>query len=346
MKILGIESSCDETGLAILDFSDPEKVTVLGEVLASQVALHELYGGVVPELASREHMRNLPMLFDELCEQTGLGLRDLDGIGVTCGPGLKGCLLIGIAFAQGLQKASGLPLFPVNHIEGHILSGELHDPTLKPPYLALVVSGGHTELVLVEGLSQYTCLCRTRDDAAGEAFDKSANLLNLGYPGGAKLAQAADAAGPTKRYTLPRVAREMDDFSFSGLKTAVLMLVRKCAAELSVDPNALGALSWAIQDAIVDTLVHKTRREALSRKLPLVVCGGVSANQELRRRLSAEVSRVIFPPMHHCVDNGAMIAYVAGRYSSEGISAPRLDIFSRWPVEHLRSFYGVSHEAR
>jgi N6-L-threonylcarbamoyladenine synthase len=346
MKILGIESSCDETGLAILDFSSPNKTTVLGEVLASQVALHELYGGVVPELASREHMRSLPLLFDELCEQTGLSLRDVDGIGVTCGPGLKGCLLIGIMFAQGLQQASGLPLFPVNHIEGHILSGELHDPTLKPPYLALVVSGGHTELVLVEGLGQYQCLCRTRDDAAGEAFDKSANLLNLGYPGGAKLAQAADATGPTKRYTLPRVAREMGDFSFSGLKTAVLMLVRKCAAELSADPTALGALSWAIQDAIVDTLVHKTCRETVSRKLPLVVCGGVSANQELRRRLSAEVPRVIFPPRHHCVDNGAMIAYVAGRYSKAGVSAPRLDIFSRWPVEHLRSFYGVSHEAR
>lgn len=341
MKILGIESSCDETGLAILDFSDPQRPLVLGEVLASQVSLHELYGGVVPELASREHMRNLPLLFEELCLSTGVTLRDLGGIGVTAGPGLKGCLLIGVTFAQGLRRASGLPLFPVNHIEGHILSGELHEPSLKPPYLALVVSGGHTELVLVEGLGAYTCLCRTRDDAAGEAFDKSANLLNLGYPGGAKLAQAADAAGPTKRYTLPRVAREMDDFSFSGLKTAVLMLVRKCAHELSSDPTALGALCWAIQDAIVDTLVHKTRREALARKLPLVVCGGVSANQELRRRLSAEIPRVVFPPFQHCVDNGAMIAHVAGRYTLAGVPAPRTDIFSRWPVEHLRGFYGV-----
>ncbi len=208
------------------------------------------------------------------------------------------------------------------------------------------MSGGHTELQLVEGLGSYTCLCRTRDDAAGEAFDKSANLLNLGYPGGAKLAEAADTAGPTKLYTLPRVAREMSDFSFSGLKTAVLMLVRKCAQELSSNPAALGALSWAIQDAIVDTLVHKTRREVLGRALPLVVCGGVSANQELRRRLSAELPRVVFPPMQHCVDNGAMIAYVAGRYMRAGVRAPRPDIFSRWPVESLQDFYGVHNEAR
>lgn len=346
MKILGIESSCDETGLAILDFSEPQRVRVVGEVLASQVTLHELYGGVVPELASREHMRSLPLLFNELCAKTGVELQDIQAIGVTCGPGLKGCLLMGVTFAQGLQKVSGVPLFPVNHIEGHILSGELHDPTLKPPYLALVVSGGHTELILVEGLGVYTCLCRTRDDAAGEAFDKSANLLNLGYPGGAKLAQAADAFGATKRYTLPRVGREMDDFSFSGLKTAVLMLVRKSAAELASDPTALGALAWAIQDAIIDTLVHKTRREALARRLPLVVCGGVSANQELRRRLSAEIPRVVFPPLQHCVDNGAMIAYVAGRYAKAGIGSPRPDIFSRWPVEHLGQFYGVSHETR
>lgn len=218
MKFLGIESSCDETGLAIIECGEAGGSTILGEVLASQVSLHERYGGVVPELASREHMRNLPLLCEELFSKTGLSLNQIDGIGVTCGPGLKGCLLIGVTFAQGLALARDIPLFPVNHIEGHILSGELHVPSLHPPYVTLVVSGGHTEVILVKGLGQYECLSRTHDDAAGEAFDKSANLLELGYPGGAKLAVLADSAGPNKRCKLPRVAREMDNFSFSGLR--------------------------------------------------------------------------------------------------------------------------------
>lgn len=340
MRVLGIESSCDETGLAIVEFTERGS-SVVGEVLASQVVLHERYGGVVPELASREHMRNLPLLFEELCAKTGLGLEQIDAIGVTCGPGLKGCLLIGVTFAQGLGASRNIPLFPVNHIEGHILSGELHAPGLKPPYVALVVSGGHTEVVLVEGLGRYTCLCRTRDDAAGEAFDKSANLLNLGYPGGAKLGALADRSGPTQRFSLPKVAREMHDFSFSGLKTAVLLLIKRNAEEVAANPATLGELSWAIQDSIVEALVHKTMKEVTARNVPLVVCGGVSANQELRRRLQAACPQVFFPPLQHCVDNGAMIAYVAGRYCGEGIAPPPLDIWSRWPVEELQSFYGV-----
>lgn len=341
MRILGIESSCDETGLALIEFTERGEAVVLGEVLASQVSLHERYGGVVPELASREHMRNLPFLCEELFAKTGLSLDHIDGIGVTCGPGLKGCLLVGVTFAQGLSIAKDIPLFPVNHVEGHILSGELHDPTFRPPYLALVVSGGHTEVVLVEDLGVYTCLCRTIDDAAGEAFDKSANLLNLGYPGGAKLAALGDNAGPNTRFKLPRVAREMAGFSFSGLKTAVSLLVKKNSAEISGDSTAMGELCWTIQDAIVDSLVHKTVREVEARKLPLVVCGGVSANQELRRRLTAKCQKVVFPPLHHCVDNGAMIGYVAGRYIKSGVAAPRLDIWSRWPVEELRLLYGA-----
>lgn len=342
MKILGIESSCDETGLALLEFTERGEVVTRGEVLASQVLLHERYGGVVPELASREHMRNLPLLCEELFTKTGLSLDHIDAIGVTCGPGLKGCLLIGVTFAQGLSIANNIPLFPVNHIEGHILSGELHDLNLTPPYIALVVSGGHTEVVLVEDLGVYTCLCRTIDDAAGEAFDKSANLLNLGYPGGAKLAALADRAGPNTRFKLPRVAREMAGFSFSGLKTAVSLLVKKNSSEISSDPTVMAELCWTIQDAIVDSLVHKTVREVEARNLPLVVCGGVSANQELRRRLSAKCPRVVFPPLHHCVDNGAMIGYVAGRYFKRGFVPPGLDIWSRWPVEELRLFYGVN----
>jgi N6-L-threonylcarbamoyladenine synthase len=345
MLILGIETSCDETGLAILEFDQLGKATIRGEVLASQVKLHELYGGVVPELASREHMRSLPLLSEELFSSASLSLSDIDGIGVTCGPGLKGCLLIGITFAQGLSLTSDLPLFPVNHIEGHILSGELHAEGLTPPYIALVVSGGHTEIVLVEGLGSYTALCRTRDDAAGEAFDKSANLLDLPYPGGARLAALASSASSSKRFKLPRVAREMEDFSFSGLKTAVALMIERNRKELEADEQVRAEIAWVIQDAIVDSLVNKTSREVKKAGVPLVVCGGVSANQELRARLTASCREVFFPPMQHCVDNGAMIAYAAGRYLRQKVQPPRLDIFSRWPVESLKDFYGGAGEA-
>jgi N6-L-threonylcarbamoyladenine synthase len=336
MLVLGIESSCDETGLALLEISgDGGPARMIGEVLASQIQLHELYGGVVPELASREHMRNIPLLFEELMSQAGLALHQIDGIGVTAGPGLKGCLLIGVTFALGLQVAHRVPVFPVNHIEAHIMSAELHFPTLKPPYLALVVSGGHTEIILVSGLGRYSCLARTRDDAAGEAFDKSANLLNLPYPGGAQLAKLADEVEGSKRFSLPRIGREMEGFSFSGLKTAVSLLVKKNQAVLSEDSSARDEICWVIQDAIVDALVNKTVKEVKARGLPLVVCGGVSANRELERRLREKCREVYVPPLKHCVDNGAMIAYLAARYMSAGIVAPKIEIYSRWPVEEL-----------
>jgi N6-L-threonylcarbamoyladenine synthase len=336
MRVLGIESSCDETGLAIVELdSDGGGARVLAEVLSSQIKLHELYGGVVPELAAREHMRNLPLLYEELLNRAGLKLSEIDAIGVTVGPGLKGCLLIGATFAQGLRVAHQIPLFGVNHIEGHILSAELHNRELKPPYLALVVSGGHTEIILVEGLGRYLCLCRTLDDAAGEAFDKSANLLGLGYPGGARLAQEADRAGGSKRFSLPRVGREVEGFTFSGLKTAVLLMVKRHATELANDPSARGELAWTIQDAIVDSLTHKVKRELKERKIPLVVCGGVSANQELQRRLATITPRLYVPPIEHCVDNGAMIAYVAARYLAANITPAALDVRGRWPVEEL-----------
>jgi N6-L-threonylcarbamoyladenine synthase len=343
MLILGIETSCDETGLAIVEIGSDGRATIRGEVLASQVSLHQKYGGVVPELASREHMRSLPILCEELFVSTGLTLADLSGIGVTCGPGLKGCLLMGVTFAQGIALPLKVPVLPVNHIEGHILSGELHEPALKPPYITLVVSGGHTEIVLVEGLGRYTCLCRTRDDAAGEAFDKSANLLDLPYPGGARLASWAGKGRASSVFKLPRVAREMDDFSFSGLKTAVALMVKRHRQEIHASEDVFADVCWAIQDGIVDPLVKKVSREVSSRRLPLVVCGGVSANMELRERLTEKCQEVYFPPLKHCVDNGAMIAYAAGRYFVSGITAPPLDIFSRWPVETLSSFYGVSH---
>jgi N6-L-threonylcarbamoyladenine synthase len=218
----------------------------------------------------------------------------------------------------------------------------MHNPSLKPPYIALVVSGGHTEVVLVEGLGQYSILYKTRDDAAGEAFDKSANLLGLRYPGGAALAELASRGRKNERFRLPRVAREMEDFSFSGLKTAALLLIQRNNDLLTSDPQALADIAWAIQDAIVDPLVTKTVKEVNQRNVPLVVCGGVSANTELRTRLQSRCREVYLPPLKHCVDNGAMIAYVAGRYLSTRRSQIPLDIFSRWPVAELREFYGVA----
>jgi N6-L-threonylcarbamoyladenine synthase len=337
MLVLGIETSCDETGLALLDFDPSGNVVVRGEVLASQVSLHELYGGVVPELASREHMRNLPVLCEQLFQESGISLKDVGCIGVTTGPGLKGCLLIGVTFAQGLQSATGAPLRGVNHIEAHILCGELHTPTLRPPYIALVVSGGHTEVVRVSALGTYKILYRTLDDAAGEAFDKSANLLGLAYPGGPRLAALADTVS-SSRFVLPKVSREMENFSFSGLKTAVMLLVRKNEALLKEDPAAAAEAAWAIQEAILDPLVRKTEAEMRLSGLPLVVCGGVSANTALRKRLQASFGdRVVFPPLKHCVDNGAMIAYAAGRYHGEKRATLPLTIKSRWPVEAMDS---------
>jgi N6-L-threonylcarbamoyladenine synthase len=345
MLVLGIESSCDETGLAIVEVEDSGgNPRLRGEVLASQVALHERYGGVVPELASREHMKNMTLLLEELLSQTGIKLSDIDAIGVTCGPGLKGCLLIGVTFAMGVRATYGTPIFPVNHIEAHIMSAEMHFGDLKPPYLALVVSGGHTEIVLVEDLGRYACVARTLDDAAGEAFDKSANLLSVPYPGGAVLAKMADESGGSPRFSLPRIGREIASFSFSGLKTAVLLLVKRNAQVLESDPAARGEICWVIQDAIVDALVHRTSREVAARRLPLVVCGGVSANKELIRRLRAQCSQVYVPPIRHCVDNGAMIAYLAARYLARGYQHPALEIHSRWPVEELTAFYGVDGE--
>lgn len=339
MRVLGIETSCDETGVAVVEFDQAGRARVIGEALASQIPLHQLYGGVVPELAAREHMRSLPILleqlFSELSDQHGVTPKSVDAIGVTCGPGLKGCLLIGVTFAQGMAGASGVPPIPVNHIEGHILSAELHFPDLQPPYVALVVSGGHTEVVVVEGLGRYSVVCRTRDDAAGEAFDKSAHLLNFPYPGGARLAECAASVHGSSRFTLPKVAREMRDFSFSGLKTAVALLIERNRADIDADPHVRAEVCWVIQDAILNALECKVVPEVRARRVPLVVCGGVSANRALRERLQARCPEVYFPPLKHCVDNGAMIAYSAGRYLMAKKSAPALDIYSRWPLETL-----------
>ena len=310
---------------------------MVSEFISSQTKLHEAYGGVVPELASREHLANLPILVEKAME--GVAYEDLSLIAVTSGPGLKGCLLIGVEFAKGLSLARGIPIVGVNHIEGHIVSAQISNSNLKPPYLCLVVSGGHTEIVQVDGIGSYKLLCRTLDDAAGEAFDKAANLLGFSYPGGASLAKCADSCRDDlkSKYKLPRVMRGEDAFSFSGLKTAVLLLVKKSAHELSSEENR-AALCWAVQEAIVDALIVKLKHAIKISAINTVsVSGGVSANHYLRAKVSQLAGvEVFFPGKTHCMDNASMIAYLGlVRLNSGCKSSDKISVLSRWPVEEM-----------
>ena len=340
---LAIESSCDETALALGRFDDSGAIYDLTERISSQVKLHASYGGVVPELAAREHLAALPILLAELLAERALQLPDLAVIGVTVGPGLKGCLLMGAGFARALALANDTPLLGIHHIEGHISAGLLDNPDLKYPFLTLVVSGGHTELVAVEGLGSYRVVGATLDDAAGEAFDKSANLLGFEYPGGAKLAQLADKHGPAS-FSFPIALKGELDFSFSGLKTAILVATQRRAAELSQNQELKAEFASAIQQAIVKQLVEKTAaalKHTGYRKL--LVTGGVAANTALRQALQSELATntsqgnsVYFPKREHCTDNGAMILqatvqrFVAGKRSSS-----TAELRPRWPIEEL-----------
>lgn len=338
MKILGIETSCDETAAAVLDCREPGSVSVVSEEVSSQVRLHEAYGGVVPELASREHLRNLPVIVDRVLSRAGKEIREMDLICVTRGPGLKGCLLVGVCFARGLAASAGIPLSGVNHIEAHLLSPMLEHPEISFPYLGLVISGGHTEIILVSGVGRYECLARTTDDAAGEAFDKAAALLDLPYPGGPTLAALGDTA-VNDRFHLPRVMREAEGFSFSGLKTAISILVRRNSEDISRAPEIRAKIAAAVQDAIVDAVCYKVQRAIKDTGIrTLCVAGGVSANRALRERLSAMPGiRAYFPPLKYCTDNGVMIAYAGFLRSRKGVpadSAP--EVVSCQPVEEMR----------
>lgn len=333
MLILGLETSCDETAAAIISVEN--EVKVLSEEISSQVETHQAYGGVVPELASREHLRNLPLVVDQVFKSSSVTIENIDRIAVTVGPGLKGCLLIGAEFAKGLALASNKKLLAVNHIEGHLLAPMLDNPELKPPYLALIVSGGHTEIVHVQEVGKYEILTRTTDDAAGEAFDKSAALLNFAYPGGPKLAAMADTVQQSE-FTLPKVAREMQGFSFSGLKTAIALLVKREKSRLEA-PQVKAQLCHAIQASIVETLMHKLHialKETGVRHV--AVSGGVAANSALRRAVSKLSSaKSYFPKPLHSTDNGAMIAYAAYRREMSRCPELTLEVRSRWPVETI-----------
>ena len=339
MLVLGIETSCDETGVALHD----DRRGLLGHVLHSQARLHADYGGVVPELASRDHVRRLLPLTRALLEQTGCRLDQLSAIAYTEGPGLAGALLVGAATAHGLAYALGIPAVGVHHLEAHLLSPLLSTPAPDFPFVALLVSGGHTQLMRVAGVGRYELLGETLDDAAGEAFDKTAKLLGLGYPGGPALARLAERGRPG-RYRLPRpmISSGDLDFSFSGLKTAVLTLVR----EQTRDEAAHADLAAEIEAAIVDVLAAKAlaavERAGLSQ---LVVAGGVGANLALRKRLAAEAAKrgltVYYPELEFCTDNGAMIAFAAAKRlqadSSLGIRhpSPGFTVRPRWDLDTL-----------
>jgi len=328
MLILGIETSCDETGVALYDGAARR---LLAHALHSQVAMHEAYGGVVPELASRDHIRRLAPLTRRVLDSAGRQFGDLEGIGYTEGPGLAGALLVGASFAHGLAHALDIPSLGIHHLEGHLLSPLLSEDAPAFPFVALLVSGGHTQLMRVEGIGHYTLLGETQDDAAGEAFDKTAKLLGLGYPGGPALSRLADA-GAAGRYRLPRPMIDSPDldFSFSGLKTAVLTTLKKHNPEPA-------DLARAFVDAVVDVLVEKCARALDETGLErLVVAGGVGANRQLRAGLDAKGAasgfRVFYPEAELCTDNGAMIALAAALRFQEADERRDFNVKPRWDL--------------
>jgi len=340
VRVLGIETSCDETGLAVYD----TRRGLLAHALHSQVAMHGAYGGVVPELASRDHVRRVVPLARQVLAEAGLAFGDLDGIAYTQGPGLAGALLVGASVANGLGFALGKPVVGVHHLEGHLLSPLLSDPPPAFPFVALLVSGGHSQLFQVGGVGRYRLLGDTLDDAAGEAFDKTAKLLGLPYPGGPALARLAEA-GREGAATLPRPmqgSRDLD-MSFSGLKTAALTLVRRESGPEGLSAQRRADIAREFQHAVVDVLVAKALAAlALTGLTTLVVAGGVGANRELRARLVAAVAArgaaVYFPDLAFCTDNGAMIA-LAGAYRLAG-AAPAGHAFSvrpRWELASLEA---------
>ncbi|MBL8482218.1 MAG: tRNA (adenosine(37)-N6)-threonylcarbamoyltransferase complex transferase subunit TsaD [Rhodocyclaceae bacterium] len=336
MLVLGIESSCDETGVAVYDTARG----LLAHALHSQVDLHQCYGGVVPELASRDHIRRIVPLYREVLARAGVAASAIDAIGYTAGPGLAGALLVGTAFAEALALALGRPACPIHHLEGHLLSPLLADPAPRFPFVALLVSGGHSQIMSVTGVGRYTLLGETVDDAAGEAFDKTAKLLGLPYPGGPQLARLAQSGRPG-RVRLPRPMLHSGDldFSFSGLKTAVLTQVGR-----GLDGTAAADLAAEFQEAVVDVLVAKACAALKQTRLrELVVAGGVGANQRLRERLDAACARMgaraYYPPLELCTDNGAMIAFACALRMQAGqqieARSEGFRVFPRWPLGEL-----------
>ena len=342
MLVLGIESSCDETGVALVESHGQAVPLLRAHALHSQIAMHQAYGGVVPELASRDHIRRVLPLAQQVLTEAGARLDDVDVVAYTRGPGLAGALLVGAGVACALGAALDRPVLGVHHLEGHLLSPFLSVDPPEFPFVALLVSGGHTQLMQVDGVGRYTLLGETIDDAAGEAFDKSAKLMGLPYPGGPWLAQLAEGGDP-EAFKLPRPLLHSGnlDFSFAGLKTAVLTQARKLGDGLEARKPDLAA---STQAAIVEVLLKKSlaalQQTGLRR---LVVAGGVGANRQLRDALNAACQRrgvrVHYPELHLCTDNGAMIAMAAAMRLQSGLQQANrdyaFDVKPRWPLDAL-----------
>lgn len=337
MRVLGIETSCDETGVALYD----TEAGLLADALYSQIALHAEFGGVVPELASRDHTRKLLPLVDQVLDEAGLAKRDLDAIAYTAGPGLVGALMVGACTAHGMARALGIPVLGVHHMEGHLLAPMLEENPPAFPFVALLVSGGHTQLVDVRGLGDYRLLGESVDDAAGEAFDKVAKMLELPYPGGPQVAALAEQ-GRSERFRFPRPMTDRPglDFSFSGLKTHTLTALRTLREQDALDAQARADVARAFEDAVVDTLVIKCRRALKeSGRQRLVVAGGVSANRRLRETLDTALAKLgaqaFYPRGRFCTDNGAMIAYAGAQRLAAGQRSQTLQPRPRWPLAEL-----------
>ncbi|AYA42080.1 tRNA (adenosine(37)-N6)-threonylcarbamoyltransferase complex transferase subunit TsaD [Xenorhabdus nematophila] len=340
MRVLGIETSCDETGIAIYD----DKAGLLANQLYSQVKLHADYGGVVPELASRDHIRKTVPLIQAALKEAGLTSKDIDAVAYTAGPGLVGALLVGATIGRSLAFAWNVPAIPVHHMEGHLLAPMLEENSPEFPFVALLVSGGHTQLISVTGIGEYQLLGESIDDAAGEAFDKTAKLLGLDYPGGPVLSRMAQQ-GKTGRFVFPRPMTDRPglDFSFSGLKTFAANTIRSniCGHDIAEDEQTKADIARAFEDAVVDTLAIKCKRALEQTGFKrLVMAGGVSANGTLRTKMQALMEKlggeVFYARPEFCTDNGAMIA-LAGMIRLQGETAGELGVTvkARWPLADL-----------
>ncbi|ASP37418.1 tRNA (adenosine(37)-N6)-threonylcarbamoyltransferase complex transferase subunit TsaD [Bacterioplanes sanyensis] len=338
MRVLGLETSCDETGIALYD----SERGLLGHRVYSQIQVHAEYGGVVPELASRDHIRKAKPLIQEVLDDAGLTLEQVDGIAFTSGPGLVGALLVGACLGNSLAWALNIPAIGVHHMEGHLLAPMLEDEQPDFPFIALLVSGGHTQLVKVEGIGRYELLGESLDDAAGEAFDKAAKMMNLPYPGGPALSALADQ-GDAQRFAFPRPMTDRPglDFSFSGLKTFTRTTILNCAVDGVLAEQDKIDIAAGFQAAVVDTLAIKCKRAMQQTGVQrLIIAGGVGANRQLRAKLQTTAEalggRVYYPRPELCTDNGAMIAYagtqrlLAGQHSELAVS-----VVPRWPMTDL-----------
>ncbi len=340
MIILGIESSCDETAVAIYDGDlNTGQGHIVAEQVASQIETHARFGGVVPEVASREHLMALPPMVDALLAEVSLDWLDIDHIAVTAGPGLMGALLVGTSYARAVGMVNDIPVMPIHHMEGHLLAPGLTGDLPAFPFITLLVSGGHTLLVLVQAIGQYEVIGQTLDDAAGECFDKSARLLGLPYPGGPEIAQMA-VAGDPRRFKLPRPMLNRDNlnFSFSGLKTAVMYAVKNAGGLSAMNKTDLHDMAASIEAATCEVLVKKSIRACVQKDAPrLVIAGGVAANQYLRRLLTGLAEQegidIYMPHLKHCTDNAAMIAYAAFQKIKNGVlDSADWDALPRWSL--------------